>query len=472
MIRAAVLVGAIGLAGCVEAPEADVGTDRQHAMTWNAMTWNAMTWNAMTWNALSNTDHGNHEMPGWALSTETFFSGDGDPEYPPDPADGTPGDFFEVAFQSPAAVEFTSYVVNCALPAGEILYGPNVREPEKPFVFEGGVGLAPDWGWVDSWNPDDRVSLYHQELVTACLIDRLNARKISVPMSIRGLDIGWAPIPLADEVRGSEHATLGTAQFESCPGKIKGDRECGWDPEFYVGTCTAGERITVTSTECTGAGVMIRVCPGIGACTRAERIIGRGNICANPRSFRCPESGDFAIMTTTFRSWREGKATLEVKNASFPTSEMELFDWREGAGYGNLFLGTLYKGALNRDGTVDWVDRVTGLPFNPATDATPPGKAVYDQLYACHDPWWNAASADYLDRVCFTPPGGRGPQCAALVTGDCSKQCLTSDTRQRKGDGDYGGCRDKLGKRWYHPLTVFLNHPCDSLPWTGTCGGQ
>ena len=69
-----------------------------------------------------------------------------------------------------------TYIVSCAIPDGETL---EATVDGTTYEFPGSIGLAPAW-------EDRALSEREKRWVSACLIARVNAYGISVPISIRG----------------------------------------------------------------------------------------------------------------------------------------------------------------------------------------------------------------------------------------------------------------------------------------------
>src|SRR5262249_6318950 len=92
-----------------------------------------------------------------------------------------------------------------------------------------------------------------KQIVSACILARMNARGRHVPLSIRVPDhIGrFSPM---DKVRVQVIDRGGTP------------RASGWQPDF-VGVCTRGTTVTLQRTTA-AAGHAVRACTGINACDR------------------------------------------------------------------------------------------------------------------------------------------------------------------------------------------------------------
>lgn len=130
----------------------------------DSITHNAMTFNAMTFNALML--HVNEKLGDYSLRQVV-----------------APGSPFEPDLaHDPYSREFMEYLVSCALPAGQEIEWQSEG-------WEGELGLCP--AWLDS-APD----LACQELVSSCLLARVNAYGESVQISLRGLFTDGQPLPL------------------------------------------------------------------------------------------------------------------------------------------------------------------------------------------------------------------------------------------------------------------------------------
>jgi hypothetical protein len=84
---------------------------------------------------------------------------------------------------------YFSYVVSCALPAGQAIVFPRLAG-RTHVTFSGSIGVAASWGH-DGGSCDDTC----QEWVSACVIARVNHQGVHVPLSLRG---GSAVLALAD----------------------------------------------------------------------------------------------------------------------------------------------------------------------------------------------------------------------------------------------------------------------------------
>ena len=139
------------------------------------MTLNAMTLNAMTLNALSANFEASQAMVDHPLDTESFS-----------------GAVPELKNQLSDALtqEFMHYLVGCALKPGQyVKYEDQLFGGAYDNKWEGELGLCPDW----HYGPADQTC---QEVVSACLLSRVNAFGVSVDLSLRGHDANGSPIPV------------------------------------------------------------------------------------------------------------------------------------------------------------------------------------------------------------------------------------------------------------------------------------
>jgi hypothetical protein len=137
--------------------------------------------------------------------------------------------------------------------------------------------------------------------------------------------------------------------------------------------------------------------------------------------------------------------------------EIELFPWREGAFFGDVF-GHLADGV---DVHVDENGELLGDNFQ--IDDQP----IYTNMFACYSDVWTSPEAYAQDRIC----AGGGVNCVAASVGDCyghptysptSDRCGVDDDGPEYGEGDYQFCADNTGsgQLWENALTVWLEDPC------------
>jgi hypothetical protein len=155
---------------------ADIGdTEQPDLEEAEVMTFNAMTFNAMTFNALSANFDANQAMVDNPLSSESY--------------DGRVPEL-KNQLSDDLTQEFMHYLVGCALAPGQYVeYKDNIFGGLYDNKWEGSLGLCPYW----STKPADQAC---QEVVSSCLLSRVNAFGVSVELSVRGHDARGLAIPL------------------------------------------------------------------------------------------------------------------------------------------------------------------------------------------------------------------------------------------------------------------------------------
>lgn len=370
---------------------------------------------------------------------------------------------------------------------------------------------APD-GWQVVAGGEGEACL---QRVSACLLARTNAVDARVQISLRGDGTDLADrVPVNTMFREDRGTPI--VSFAPCATAPGGDprRNCDWQPH-YVGRCTAGRRVTLEVA--TPRRIELRVCAGVYGCDSAAsprtQLAGpnppfyAGGVIPHDgdRSFDCPNNGPavegqatgyFAVM---YRA-RDGRAldpaelavrlrevaaspTGDRALAAYPATEAEVFMYREGSFYGNLF-----------------------VPMPPPPDGaeifTPEGdaKALFDSQFACYSDVWSADNAMLSHRLCAgpvaalpegcfgNPPGACDPTVAAAPRACVAgRPCLPAAARTVPGQCSVGSdrstaavCRSRIGSAlpatlpartqdWQYPLTTYLNHPCDLFADRETC---
>ncbi|WP_437571576.1 hypothetical protein [Sorangium sp. So ce542] len=369
------------------------------------------------------------------------------------------------------------YTVGCALDPGQRVLD---WEGELGLCGTGAVAPFVDWSM-------EAPNTACQQIVTACVLARVNARGKRVRLSTRSYDDGplfplLPEVPVEKEHRDPNGPVL--KSFDpTCPSGIAPGnpaRDCGWSGR-RVGTCKAGERVEVRPRRSGGDSFMVRVCKGIHGCDHsmvpppwysgvlAQGVLGND---AKTLSFKCPDFGahsasSFAIMVASPAPKSSPPETADVTASGvaveYPAPEAKVFTFREGAFYGDLF-----------------------GPINPA----PAGEMLSNRQFACYSDRWTSPMAHLADRLC-----AGGEDCFGNTPGACiespaapperAKLCAGArdhdedDAEAEDGDerdGSYYGCVGlpkgarwdpeagswyPEGARWNHAITVFLNHPCD-----------
>lgn len=122
--------------------------------------------------------------------------------------------------------DYFSYIVSCAMPAGEVV---KAAVAGVEYEFSGSIGLVPDWEFR-------ALSTSEKRWVSACLLARVNAYGVSVSISLRG-DHG-ALLPSAEEssaygvVEGAFYGNLFVAEnqkleMSACRGAAQAAGESG-----------------------------------------------------------------------------------------------------------------------------------------------------------------------------------------------------------------------------------------------------
>ena len=363
---------------------------------------------------------------------------------------------------------FMRYLVSCALkPTQAVTWNSLFSSATR--TWKGEVGLCPEW----ETNPPTQGC---RERVSACLLARNNAFGVTVAISMRGQQDDVNPIAMSPKVmpwkfRWRTHNTVASAK--ACPIVTTGlARNCGWKP-VGVGVCTPGTAVTIDAG-CggdAGAGnTMLRVCRRVHFCDAAEAITASDDACGfKPKvSFICPAEGTFALLKANFTSSLSAATTLTVTGAKVPGPEIQVFKWREGGFYGDLFAAISQekhqvrinpaKGNLQEqiipgsDPALFKDENFRDIRVAPLFQGV-----IYPKMFSCSSKEWNAPAAYYQRRVCAGP---LGEDCAAQYVGPCFPE-LCGQNNAHPADFDYKDCADSGGGVWKQPITTFLNQPCD-----------
>ncbi len=470
--RFMVLAGALLISNVACAiDESPLAGSRAASSTSNQLATNQLATNALTTNQLATNQLATNQLATNQLATNGLTSGElADPEV-------------VHAMEDPGAREVMRYLVSCALaPDMQVTWTSKFTGLRE--TWNGGLSLCPDW----FLGP---LSLACQERVSACLLARNNAFGTSVLFSMRGRVASGDAIELGREVaphtkRPGTHDDV-LSFIECAPGTPGVQPDCGWQPA-QIGRCTPHAKVHIAAGNtlagsCQGdvlgqsAGdTVLRVCDGTSGCDPGDpRVLGENDdACGQVEpslSFACPESGYFSVMigaaiTGKLRKGRAGASSDE--RLDFPASEDQVFRWREGAFYGNLFTGlnpAKPQVRVNGIGEVenwnaDLQQWVPGTELSQQFDGV-----VYQQMFACASANWAAPEAYLMHRVC----AGEDPKtglyrrnCAAEAVGTCRDVCAYDDGKPVLGDHDFQDCHAG-GRVWSEPLTTILNRPCDLL---------
>ncbi|HEY8146105.1 MAG TPA: hypothetical protein VIG06_25665, partial [Kofleriaceae bacterium] len=426
-------------------------------------TLNQMTLNQMTLNGFVATADSLEALVSQPLVTETFEDAAVDPA-------------LRYGLRNADTRMFFKYLVSCALSSEQepVTY-TWTPIPGKPvtYSFAGSLGLCTAWG-------DGPADEDCQEAVTACLLARNNAYGLSKALSPRGpypSEGGAATMEQMTEVPAKPTQLSGASvpSFNACKTAQSGAaRNCGWDNErSLLGTCTPGKKVTL-ACEGTGEGSMVtRICDGIEGCeSNSLAVRASGEVCTSttPKlTFVCGNDGAFAAMTGPVSSGQEYTSQFaSAVGGSFPATERELFPYREGAFYGNLFNGAARTHDITFTINAAGVATSDFLISGPMTSID-----VFGDAFACHDPEWTVGAAYLNDRLCaiaWDTDGEQTKLCVAKPLGRClfsnapPAKCANGDAGVVIGDRDFGLCRDLSDTVRPWAFTVMLHQPCDLLP--------
>jgi hypothetical protein len=277
--------------------------------------------------------------------------------------------------------------------------------------------------------------------------------------------------------------------FQPCADAAASE-DCGWSPDL-VGQCSVGALVTVQIENCT-QGTQVRACKGVLGCdSDANHLdyagrLGHDHTCQ--LTFPCKES-HYSIMT------KPGPAVLDQLDAGssddageYPAPEADVFSFREGAFYGDMFEpeSLLWNIEMQPDGHIERheLHPDAGELDDPVVDRTMhDAKVPYLNMYACYslrlknDEDGNVDNGEgeaYLDnRVCADPPSAPPKGCFPHPPKRCHYQDAGLNTL--KGDhcawlsdaGVYQRCLGHDGTS-YPPITTYIDDPC-SLVDKGEC---
>ncbi|HEY8145983.1 MAG TPA: hypothetical protein VIG06_25050, partial [Kofleriaceae bacterium] len=347
------------------------------------ITLNQITLNQITLNGFTATEESLDALISEALVTETFQDSNVDPA-------------LRYGLRNSDTRMFFKYLVSCALSSEQ----EPVTYTWSPFPgktvtysFAGSLGLCTAWG-------DGPADEDCQEAVTACLLARNNAYGVSKAISPRGLYPYEGSAETMEQMievpaKPTQLSGAGIPSFNACKTAQSGAaRNCGWDNESsLLGTCKPGKKVTL-ACDGTGAGGMVtRICDGIEGCDSGSLAVrASGEVCTSPTAasltFVCGTDGAFAAMTGPRTSGQSYTSHFtSAAGGSFPATERQLFPYREGAFYGNLFNGA----ARTHDITV--TINAAGVATIDFLLSGPISIHTFNDAFACHDPEWTTGDA-------------------------------------------------------------------------------
>lgn len=387
------------------------------------------------------------------------------------------------------ASKLMGYIVSCALDAGTSVELHPTGEPLLRWTGELGVCGDKAADVSDHWasHAPTRSCL---EAVSACVLARVNALDLRVAISLRGgpglvVPPLRARVPLEPTLR--EHdGTARIASLDPTCAATAGDptRNCGWDRR-YVGRCAPGTHVSLENP----GGAMVRVCKGIHGCDHGAApapyagLVTEVPSTATRVEFDCPSPGTprpyyyFGIMVAADNPAVLPAPAVDVTlpaplpagaDYRYPATEAEVFTYREGAFYGNLF---------------------TASPPTPAQpEGGSPPSALLGNQYACYSSLWNDGIAELTGRMCARSGGagscfGNYPYpCLDPAVGPPSPLPNSCGSDPGKPSGSYLDCKGFVGAgprptptstaAWPRALTILLNDPCDFAAAQGCSFGR
>ncbi|HEU4734469.1 MAG TPA: MYXO-CTERM sorting domain-containing protein [Kofleriaceae bacterium] len=435
----------------------------------------------------------------------------------------------------PRARAMMEEIIRCALDgSAPVDYVDPIDQ--RTYRWRGELGLcqqpaAPASDWTQDWPVWDQngPNLGCQQLVTACVTARINGLGESIPLSLRGQPSALfpphdAPVPAEKAFRESppgQDPAQGTPIGSFTGPLCLEHHECDWEPAF-VGTCTGQVKLAIQDPAVCGA-TPVRVCAGIHGCygtpsgypvppefpedlqrSYVKHLVDRTGACVGSEiSFTCrpgiPPGGYFSVMTRPIQTGsglhpiHPPSPAIEVSGQGrYPAPEHEVFAFREGAFYGNLFDPAALLWSCDVVGgkrVCTPVHGNAGVQESCELDADPAGarapKCVetrtvpYREVYACYSLAQQQDSqgsgddddgAAYLNaRICDQPHPDK----------PCffhrPRRCHFADpaTNQARGAGcewdaaagAYRSCPSLESgvPTLYPPITTYLNGPCDVL---------
>ncbi len=447
------------------APVADSPAEREpRKLSSNKLSSNKLSSNKLSSNALTANPEALGQLVAVPLATSTFVAGP------------SANETLRRQLEDPEAREVMHYIVDCALPASSTIHWESVFYPFATESFAGGLGLCAAW---EGGAPDEQC----QELVSACVLARVNAFGIKVALRLDGEPSALFPTEEHTPVVTWDASGEPHPAFVPCPDYAVGStRDCGWQPA-EVGTCSrfpypwsiTPAQVTVgagAGTSCADAvgsssgDSMLRVCEGTEGCTHAAQIGENDDRCGlSPGvTFDCPVSGKFAVMKAAYNSaaWFESTPASRSPWTWYATPDYSVYDVAEGGFYGNIFDPQALNPALHV--TVIDPNQIVGkdVAFEGPT---------FGNMWACWSPTWTAGDAYLAHRICSGPTAT--DKCAATVVGACGASstpapvtnvCALADGPEVIGNADVQDCADSNGRRWQHPITVWLSRRCAAVP--------
>lgn len=445
----------------------------------------------------------------------------------------------------PRARAVMEEIVKCALAPPATVSYEDPSDGNQKYTWGGELGLC-DPKVVDPgnrsqsvWGPDGP-NLMCKQLVTACVVARVNALGKAIPLSLRGPSSTLFPahdtVPTEKRFRESrpgEDPAEGTFLVSFAGPLCLQGHDCRWQPAF-VGQCSGGTISLAIEDPAVCGSTPVRVCAGIHGCYVPNTVDKpppdfpplpqdqymkylvekRGACVGSPISFPCPTAlpigGFYSVMTQPAQPSGGGIQPVHppsptlIKTAGpgvYPASDHEVFGFREGAFYGNLFepdqllwncvidvaevrictpsagvQGAVEKCSLRTEAAAG----ISGASACAETRTVP-----YPDVYACYSLAQQQDRPDTDDdalgvavlneRICDEP----SPQTTCFF--HKPRRCHFADPAQNASSGShcdwlasagvYQNCKSLNGDPVisYPPITTYLNDPCDLLGHGGLC---
>jgi hypothetical protein len=439
----------------------------------------------------------------------------------------------------PRARAMMEEIVKCALSSASTVSYEDPRDSNKKYTWSGELALCdpkvpdPSDGDVPLWAAGGP-NLACQQVLTACVMARVNALGKAIPLALRGPSSTLFPAHATvstekrfRESRPDQDPAEGTLVLSFTGPLCLQGHECNWQPAF-VGKCEGGQVKLAISDPARCASTPVRVCAGIHGCYApggidkppldfpsaspdqyVKFLVEKTGACAgSPIAFSCPTAlplgGFYSVMTRPAPLQGGGIQPVHPPSPPlqktfgqgvYPAPEAEVFSFREGAFYGNLFVPEelLWNCVIDDQGIrvctpssvvggapekcvarPEPTAGVAGLPPCAESRTVP-----YPDVYACYSLAQQQDSqgtgsddegvAFMNSRICNEP----NPDATCFFHKPV--RCHYADPAQNAnlgahcdwlGDkGAYDKCKSLDGDPVisYHPVTTYLNDPCDLL---------
>jgi hypothetical protein len=396
------------------------------------------------------------------------------------------------------ARDFMGYLVSCALGESQSVTLQDASGGST--TWTGSLGLCTGWGAVNG-----AAGVDCQELVSSCILARVNKLGEYVPLSPRGDGLGASTLAASiqsvpqDQKTGALISALGP-----CWAGAHGFDDCGWRLESVV-TCRLGDVVKIgaggrkdgtcdPAVGWSGNDTVLRVTEGVRARNLGPAPAGirpyqqwqdddTSGSCGNLSpyvEFTCNFNGVYSVMTAPY--WRTtgvaqtNLAAPAAVGGVLGNNEQGVFRQKEGGFYGNIF-------TPSQLGVQVYLDQATNLwrvfefqtqQDRPRNEQLAVRATIFKDMWVCSAPEWTTPAALFHSRLCALPTSGEG--CAATWVGVCgtgpasTPMCSSDDTALVAGHGGWDECRDGLGGVRHNIVSTFLAGQCDAVPDSSLCG--